>query len=117
MGSKVSKNVRRPQAPKRRNFVAKHAGEFNRAETFKDRTKYDRYEDYLKDQLDGYVDDLDDDESDERKAEFMAKLAGEDYDPDLRKEWEAYLDRQNPSLDDLEESAWDHYDGYDDYDY
>ena len=51
--------VRRPQAPKRRNYVAKHAREFQRSHTHRDRTKYDRYEDYLKDQLDDYVDDID----------------------------------------------------------
>lgn len=58
-------NNRRPQAPKRRNYVAKHAREFNKAQVHRDRTKYDRYEDYLKDQLDDYVnnewEDLDDD--------------------------------------------------------
>ena len=48
-------NVRRPQAPKRRNFVAKHAREFQKSHVHRDRTKYDRYEDYLKDQLDDYV--------------------------------------------------------------
>ena len=50
-------NVRRPQAPKTRNYVAKNVGKFNRPQTFRDRTKYDRYEDYLKDQLDDYVND------------------------------------------------------------
>ena len=58
-------NNRRPQAPKRRNYVAKHAREFNKAQVHRDRTKYDRYEDYLKDQLDDYVnnewEDFDDD--------------------------------------------------------
>ena len=54
-------NNRRPQAPKRRNYVAKNVGKFNRPQTFRDRTKYDRYEDYLKDQLDDMVGELDDD--------------------------------------------------------
>ena len=119
MGSKVSKNVRRPQAPKRRNYVAKNVGKFNRPQTFRDRTKYDRYEDYLKDQLDDMVDDLGDDESDAKKAEFKAKLKGEEYDPDLRKEWEDYLDRgAMPGIDDLEDWESDYLDdGYDDYDY
>lgn len=52
-------NNRRPQAPKRRNFVAKNMNKFNRPQTHRDRTKYDRYEDYLKDQLDDYVNDYD----------------------------------------------------------
>lgn len=52
-------NNRRPQAPKRRNFVAKNVGKVHRPQTFRDRTKYDRYEDYLKDQLDDYVNDYD----------------------------------------------------------
>lgn len=52
----MTKNMhRRPQAPKRRNFVAKHAREFNKAQVHRASTKYDRYEDYLKDQLDDYV--------------------------------------------------------------
>jgi hypothetical protein len=54
-------NNRRPQAPKRRNYVAKNVGKVHRPQTFRDRTKYDRYEDYLKDQLDDMVDELDDD--------------------------------------------------------
>ena len=54
-------NNRRPQAPKRRNFVAKNVHKVHRPQTFNDRTKYDRYEDYLKDQLDDMVDELDDD--------------------------------------------------------
>ena len=46
---------RRPQAPKRRNFVKKNMDKFHRPQTHRDRSKYDRYEDYLKDQLDDYV--------------------------------------------------------------
>lgn len=57
MGKKMSKSVRRPQAPKRRNFTAKHEKENRRsgAGAHRDRSKYDRYEDYLKDQLDDYL--------------------------------------------------------------
>lgn len=89
---------RRPQAPKRRNFAAKHEKENPRsgAGAHRDRSKYDRYEDYLKDQLDDYIDDLDDDPDREkrRREEFKSKLKGEEYDPDMRREWEQYLDRQ-----------------------
>lgn len=57
----MAKNTnRRPQAPKRRNFVAKNVNKVHRPQTFRDRTKYDRYEDYLKDQLDDLVGDEDD---------------------------------------------------------
>lgn len=102
--------VRRPQAPKRRNFVAKHAREFQRAEVHRDRSKYDRYEDYLKDQLDSYVDELgDDDDIESKKEEFTAKLKGEEYDPELRKEWEEYQRQQGDPGDD-----WDDFD-YDDW--
>ena len=110
---------RRPQAPKRRNFAAKHEKENPRsgAGAHRDRSKYDRYEDYLKDQLDDYVDDLDDPEEEERrKEEFLAKLKGEEYDPDMRKEWEDYLDRQHgTSLEDLGLPGvdYDYDDGYD----
>ena len=55
----MSKKDRRPQAPKRRNFVAKHAREFQRSEVHRDRTKYDRVEDYWKDELQDYLDDID----------------------------------------------------------
>lgn len=52
----MTKKIRAPQAPKRRNFVKKHMDTFQKPRTHRDRTKYDRYEDYLKDQLDDYVD-------------------------------------------------------------
>jgi hypothetical protein len=89
----MAKN-RRPQAPKRRNFVAKNVGKFNRPQTFRDRTKYDRYEDYLKDQLDDYVNNIEDDDvRNAKKAEFKSKLADREHDPDMSKEYEDYLDR------------------------
>ena len=54
----MAKNTnRRPQAPKTRNYVAKNVNKVHRPQTFRDRTKYDRYEDYLKDQLDDLVND------------------------------------------------------------
>ena len=57
----MAKNTnRRPQAPKQRNYVAKNVNKVHRPQTFRDRTKYDRYEDYLKDQLDDLVNDTDD---------------------------------------------------------
>ena len=63
--AKGNKN-RRPQAPKRRNFAAKHEKENRRsgAGAHRDRTKYDRYEDYLQDQLQDYLDDLEDEYGD-----------------------------------------------------
>ncbi len=114
---------RRPQAPKRRNFVAKHEKEVRRggAGAHKDRTKYNRVEDYWQDQLDDYLDDMefDPEEEDRRKEEFLAKLKGEEYDPDMRKEWEDYLDRQaqGPSLDDLGLPGVDDLEDWADYDY
>ena len=39
------------------------------------------------------IDDIEDDEDDSRER-FLSKLKGEDYDPDMRREWEQYLDRQ-----------------------
>jgi hypothetical protein len=95
MGIEMSKKERRPQAPKRRNFAAKHEKENPRsgAGAHRDRSKYNRVEDYWKDQLDDYVDDIEDDEDDSRER-FLSKLKGEDYDPDMRREWEQYLDRQ-----------------------
>lgn len=91
-------NERRPQAPKRRNPVKKHMDTFSRPETHRDRTKYDRYEDYLDDQLDDYLDDYDDEDFQierENKKKFKAKLAGEDYDPDEYKNYEEWKDQQN----------------------
>ncbi len=90
----MAKN-RRPQTPKRRNYVAKNVGKYNRPQTFRDRTKYDRYEDYLKDQLDDYVNDIEDDDDvrSAKKAEFKANLADKEHDPDMSKEYEDYLDR------------------------
>lgn len=57
----MSKNVRRPQAPKRRNFVKKNMDKFHRPETHRDRTKYNRIEDYWEDELDDYLADMEDD--------------------------------------------------------
>ena len=91
-------NNRRPQAPKRRNYVAKNVGKVHRPQTFNDRTKYDRYEDYLKDQLDGMVDDTDNEDA-ETKKKFVAAISGEEYDPDMRKEYEDWLDAQNDDDD------------------
>lgn len=90
----MSKN-KRPQMPKRRNFVAKNVNKVHRPQTFRDRTKYDRYEDYLKDQLDDYLDsdsdDLDPDKTEQRrKEEFKSKLKGEEYDPDGIANWDEY---------------------------
>jgi len=109
----MSKKERRPQAPKRRNFVAKHAGEFNRAETFRDRTKYDRVEDYWQDELNDYLAGDDPEEEWEgenrKKKEFRAKLAGKEFDPDMRKEYEEWLEKQG-----IPEDDWDDFD-YDDW--
>ena len=125
----MAKPTRRPQAPKRRNFVAKHEKEFARsgAGAHRDRSKYDRIEDYWRDELNDYLADYDEEDDSQHREEFKAKLKGEDYDPDLRKEWEDWLDRQasGPSLDDLglpgvdDLETWDDYDygKYDDYDY
>lgn len=62
----MGKKARRPQAPKRRSFVAKHEKEHRRsgAGAHRDRSKYDRYEDYLEDQLQDYLDELEDEYSD-----------------------------------------------------
>ena len=122
-------NNRRPQAPKRRNFVAKNVNKVHRPQTFRDRTKYNRYEDDLQDRLDDFLndeDELDEEAEALRKEEFKARLAGEKFDPDLREEWENYLDAQfyedNESWDDYdhdyEDDAIDFdYNGYDEYDY
>jgi hypothetical protein len=110
-------NNRRPQAPKRRNWVAKNVNKVHRPQTFRDRTKYDRYEDYLKDQLDDMVDDVDRDEEAETKKKFVSAIAGDEYDPDGRKNYEEWLDAQEDDLDDWE--RWDYHgldDTYDDYD-
>lgn len=88
----MSKN-RQPQAPKRRNFVKKNMDKFHRPQTHRDRTQYDRYEDYLKDQLDDLVND-DELWDDDKKKEFLAKLKGEEYDPDQYKNYEEWLDQQ-----------------------
>lgn len=97
--------------PKRRNFVQKNMNKFHRPQTHRDHTKYDRYEDYLQDQLndylDGECDDLDEKTMAEKKAEFKAKLAGdagEEYDPDGHKNYEDWLDTQ----------FYDYYNSYDD---
>ncbi len=120
-------NNRRPQAPKRRNFVAKNVNKVHRPQTFRDRTKYDRYEDYLQDQLDDMVDDTDDKEA-ETKKKFVAAIAGEEYDPDGRKNYEEWLGANSDYLDDDDYETWDYHDldddyvdfdynGYDEYDY
>lgn len=99
-------NNRRPQTPKRRNFVAKNVHKVHRPQTFRDRTKYDRYEDYLQDQLDDYVngewDELDEEEETRLKEEFKAKLTGKKYDPDQKKNWDDYRWEQgNAHVDEL----------------
>ena len=91
-------NNRRPQAPKRRNYVAKNVGKVHRPQTFNDRTKYDRYEDYLKDQLDGMVDDTDSEDA-ETKKKFVAAISGEEYDPDGRANYEEWLNAENEDDD------------------
>lgn len=118
-------NNRRPQTPKRRNFVAKNVHKVHRPQTFRDRTKYDRYEDYLKDQLDSMVDDEIDAEIEvETKKKFVAAISGEEYDPDGRKNYEEWLG----ATSDYSTETWDEYtDDYteddfddqkfDDYDY
>ena len=119
----------RPQAPKRRNFVAKNVNKVHRPQTFRDRTKYDRYEDDLKNRLDDFLqdeDELDEETEALRKQEFKAKLAGEKFDPDMREEWENYIDAQfyqsdedvylDDGLEDDDAIDFD-YNGYDDYDY
>lgn len=122
---------RRPQAPKRRNFVAKNVNKVHRPQTFRDRTKYNRYEDDLQDRLDDFLDgdtdEIDEEVEAQRKEEFKAKLAGKKHDPDMREEWENYLDAQfyedNEPWGDYEDDYEDDYDvdfdynGYDDYDY
>lgn len=86
---------RRPQAPKRRNFVAKNVGKFNRPQTFRDRTQYNRYEEYLQDQLDGMVgDEVDAEIEAELKKKFVAAISGEEYDPDGQKNYEDWLNAQ-----------------------
>ncbi len=110
-------NNRRPQMPKRRNFVKKHMDQLHKPQTHRDHTKYDRYEDYLKDQLDDLVNDgslWDDDEDTKKRAEFKAKLAGEEYDPDNRKNYEDWLQRAEIAE---EWYPYDPYDIDDDYDY
>ncbi len=92
-------NNRRPQAPKRRNFVAKNVGKVHRPQTFRDRTKYDRYEDYLSDQLDDYIADIEPVGDAMSKEEFVSKIAGTEYDPDMRREYEDWLDAQNDDDD------------------
>lgn len=77
----------------------------HRPRTHRDRTKYDRYEDYLKDQLDDMVDDLDADEP-MSAEEFKTILAGEEYDPDGKINWdkyqyEQYEEDENRELDEL----------------
>lgn len=125
-------NNRRSQAPKRRNFVAKNVNKVHRPQTFRDRTKYSRYEDDLQarldDFLDGDPDEIDEEVEAQRKQEFKAKLAGKKFDPDMREEWENYLDakffEENENGDDYEDldpydddSVDFDYNGYDDYDY
>lgn len=110
-------NNRRPQAPKRRNYVAKNMNKFNRPQTHRDHTKYDRYEDYLSDQLDDMVaDEVDDEIETANKKKFVAAIAGEEYDPDGKKNYEEWLDAQN---EEPEETWLDYLDDdyeYDDYD-
>ena len=122
----MSKNNRRPQAPKRRNFVAKHAREFQRSHVHRDRTKYNRYEDELQDRLDDFLYDdpteLEEEEAEEarRKAEFMAKLEGDKYDPELKEEWERYkADQKFVNFRRFDYGMDDDYYGtqYEDYDY
>lgn len=111
----MTKNVKRPQMPKRRNFVKKHMDQLHKPQTHRDRSKYDRYEDYLKDQLDDYVDDSDEDA--EIKKKFVAAIKGEEYDPDLKLEWEDWQWREAVLAN---QETWDDYDIYDDdddYDY
>lgn len=90
---------RRPQMPKRRNPVKKNMDKFHRPQTYRDRTKYRRQEDDWQSQLDDYLDDENDEfeqeREDKQKKEFKVRLKGEEYDPDLRKEWEDYIWRQN----------------------
>ena len=69
--------------------MAKNVGKVHRPQTHRDRTKYDRYEDYLKDQLSDMIDDFDADEP-MSAEEFKAILAGEEYDPDGRANWDEY---------------------------
>ena len=111
-------NNRRPQAPKRRNYVAKNVGKVHRPQTFRDRTKYDRYEDYLKNQLDDMVDGIDAEKEAEVKKEFVAAISGDEYDPEGRKNYEEWLDAQDDDLSDLK--RWDYHgleDVYDDPDF
>ena len=108
-------NNRPPQAPKPRNYVAKNVGKFNRPQTFRDRTKYDRYEDYLSDQLDDYIADIEPVGDAMSKEEFVAKISGEEYDPDMRRNYIDWLDAQTYQA----EETWDYHDldddGFDDY--
>ena len=105
-------NNRRPQAPKRRNFVAKNVHKVHRPQTFRDRTKYGRYEDYLKDQLDDMVgDEVDDEIEAETKKKFVAAISGEEYDPDGQKNYEDWLAATSEDADE----TWD--DFYDDHNY
>lgn len=84
--------------PKQRNFVKKYMDKFQRPQTHRDRKKYNRYEDYLKDQLDDLVNDENiwdkHNETATKKKEFLAKLRNEKYDLDQYKNYEEYLDRK-----------------------
>lgn len=105
----MAKN-KRPQAPKRRNYVAKNMNKFNRPQTHRDRTQYNRYEDYLKDQLDDMVgDEVDVEIETKNKKKFVAAISGEEYDPDGYKNYEDWLDAQFYDDPDYDET-WDDYD-------
>jgi len=125
----MSKSNRRPQAPKRRNFVAKHAREFQKSHVHRDRTKYDRYEDDLQDRLNDFLYDDPTEQEEElaeearNKAEFIARLEGDKYDPELKEEWERYkADQEFVDLEDFDYGMDDDYYGtqyedYENYDY
>lgn len=92
----MSKAVRRPQAPKRRNPVKSHMDEIHFPKVHRDRKRDDRWEDSLEARLQDYLDDLDDeddpDPSGVKKKQFLSQLSGEDT--ENRKAYEDWLARE-----------------------
>lgn len=92
----MSKGMRRPQAPKRRNPVKSHMDDIHFPKVHRDRKKDDRWEDSLDARLQDYLDDLEDaddpDPSGVKKKEFLSKLNGAD--PENREDYEDWKRRQ-----------------------
>lgn len=92
----MSKGMRRPQAPKRRNPVKSHMDDIHFPKVHRDRKKDSRWEDSLDARLQDYLDDLDDendpDPSGVKKKEFLSKLNGTD--PENREDYEEWKRRE-----------------------